>query len=280
MTMQIRVFPTVLALAGALMTMPEATTTAASASGRQSQRSSDDWCRDQGRNYEDAGFCEVRELTVPTSGSLSVNASPNGGIKVEGAPRSDVFLRARIVAAASSEDRARQIVSEVRVQPSGDRIEAEGPQNLGRRESWHVSYELLVPMQMSLSLKTVNGGLSVKGVEGRIEATTTNGGVRLTDMAGDVRGRTTNGGIDVDLDGASWRGEGLDVQTSNGGVRVAIPDGYSASLEASTVNGGLNSDFPVTLDGRRSRNIHATLGAGGATIRVRTSNGGVRITRK
>jgi hypothetical protein len=280
MTMKMRLFQTTLALGGALIPMPDATTTTASAPDAQAQRSSDDWCRDQGRNYEHAGFCEVRELTVPTSGSLSVDASPNGGIKVEGAPRSDVFLRARIVAAASSEERARQIASEVRVQPSGDRIEAEGPQNLARREWWQVSYELLVPMQMSLSLKTVNGGLSVKGVEGRIEATTTNGGVRLTDVAGDVRGRTTNGGIDVDLDGTSWRGEGLDVQTSNGGVRVAIPDGYSARLEAATVNGGLNSDFPVMLNGRRSRNIEATLGGGGAPIRVRTSNGGVRITRK
>lgn len=277
MTKKLRVFPTVLALVGALVSIPDATPAASEA---QARRNSDDWCRDQGWGDDRAGFCEVRELTVPTSGSLAVDASPNGGIQVEGAPRADVFVRARIVATASTEDRARQIAGEVRVQPSGDRIDAEGPQNLGRREGWHVSYELLVPTQMSLSLRTVNGGLSVRGVEGRIEATTTNGGVRLRDVAGDVRGRTTNGGIDVDLDGASWRGEGLDVQTSNGGVRVAIPDGYSATLEAATVNGGLNSDFPVTVDGRRARRIEATLGAGGAPIRVRTSNGGVRITRK
>jgi DUF4097 and DUF4098 domain-containing protein YvlB len=117
-------------------------------------------------------------------------------------------------------------------------------------------------------------------VEGRLEFGTTNGGVRLTNVAGDVRGRTTNGGVDIDLDGPAWRGEGLDVQTSNGGVRLAIPDGYSAQLEAGTVNGGLNSDFPLTVKGRINRDIEATLGAGGAPIRVRTSNGGVRITRK
>jgi hypothetical protein len=238
----------------------------------QRRGDSDDWCRQQGWGDDRAGFCEVRELTV--------DASPNGGIRVEGSARYDVLVRARIVATAASEDRARQIAAGVRVQPSGDRLEAEGPTGLGRREGWSVSYDLSVPMQMALSLKTVNGGVSIRDVEGRIDFTTTNGGVRLTNVAGDVRGRTTNGGVDIDLDGPSWRGEGLDVQTSNGGVRLAIPDGYSARLEAGTVNGGLNSDFPMTVRGRLTRDIEATLGGGGAPIRVRTSNGGVRITRK
>lgn len=241
---------------------------------------SDDWCRQQNWGDDRAGVCEVRELTMPTSGSLAVDASPNGGIKVEGAQRYDVQVRARVVATATSEDRARQIASAVRVQPSGDRLEAEGPTGLGRRESWSVSYELSVPMQMALALKSVNGGVSIRDVEGRIEFATTNGGVRLTNVGGDVRGRTTNGGVDIELDGAAWRGEGLDVQTSNGGVRLSIPEGYSARLEAGTVNGGLNSDFPMTVRGRINRDIEATLGAGGAPIRVRTSNGGVRITRK
>ena len=122
----------------------------------------------------------------------------------------------------------------------------------------------------------------MRGVEGQIEFTTTNGGVRLTNVNGDVRGRTTNGGVDIELDGATWQGEGLDVQTSNGGVRISVPEHYSARLEASTTNGGLNSDFPVMTRGlgRRPREIEATLGGGGAPIRVRTSNGGVKISKR
>jgi len=247
------------------------------------RQDSDDWCRDQNQDRDRAGFCEVRELTLPTSGSLTVDASPNGGIKVEGAPRYDVHLRARVVATAGTEERARQIAGLVRVQSSGDRVSAEGPSQpdgLQRRESWSVSYELAVPMQMSLALKSTNGGVSIRDVEGRIEFTTTNGGVRLANVGGDVQGRTTNGGVDIELDGATWRGEGLNVQTTNGGVRLSIPENYSARLEAGTTNGGVNSDFPVMSQGRRTRDIDATLGAGGAPIRVRTSNGGVRITKK
>lgn len=243
----------------------------------------DDWCgRDQEWSSDRAEFCEVRELTMGSAGSLAVDASPNGGISVEGAARSDVHVRARVTATAATRARAREIAAAVRVQPSGDRIESDGPTGLGRRESWSVSYRIAVPRQMGLQLRTVNGGIAVRNVEGRIEVETSNGGVKLAGVAGDVRGRTTNGGVAVDLDGPAWHGEGLDVETSNGGVTIAIPDGYSARLEAGTVNGGLRSDFPATTtaDGRRRRTFEATLGSGGATIRVRTSNGGVRITRK
>jgi putative adhesin len=241
---------------------------------------SDDWCRQQNWGNDRAGVCEVRELTFASAGSLMVDASPNGGIKVEGAPRYDIQMRARVVATAMTEDRARQIASAVRIQPAGDRIEADGPSGLGQREGWHVSYELSVPMQTNLSLKSTNGGVSIRDVEGRLEFTTTNGGVKLANVGGDVRGRTTNGGVDIELDGATWRGEGLDVQTSNGGVKIAIPDDYSAQLQVGTTNGGMNSDFPIAVKGRLNRDIDATLGGGGAPIRVRTSNGGVRITKK
>jgi hypothetical protein len=42
----------------------------------------------------------------------------------------------------------------------------------------------------------------------------------------------------------------------------------------------MNIDFPLTVQGRIDRQINATLGNGGPYIRVRTSNGGLRITKK
>ena len=262
-----------LALATVLLTFP---------SPGKAQQRGDDWCDRNNWSSDRAEFCEVRELTMGSAGSLGVDASPNGGISVEGAGRSDIHVRARVSARAETEARARQIAAAVRVQPSGDRLETDGPSGLDRGESWSVSYRITVPRQMGLDLKTVNGGISVRDVEGRIELETNNGGVNLSGVAGDVRGRTTNGGVSVDLDGPAWQGEGLDLETSNGGVTIAVPDGYSARLEAGTVNGGLRSDFPTTTasDGRRRRSFEATLGSGGAPIRVRTSNGGVRIRRK
>jgi hypothetical protein len=61
---------------------------------------------------------------------------------------------------------------------------------------------------------------------------------------------------------------------------VTLPDGYSAHLETATVNGGMEIDFPVMVQGRIGRRISADLGKGGPTIRVTTTNGGVTIGRK
>jgi hypothetical protein len=240
---------------------------------------SQDWCR--GERWGDReGVCEVRQYTLMGAGTLSVDASPNGGIQVQGGARGDVLVEAKVVATADSQQRAREIASGVRVDAAGDKVTAEGPGGLGRREGWHVSYRLAVPNQMSLSLRSSNGGITVNDVEGRIEFRTVNGGVKLSGLAGEVTGRTSNGGVDVDLHGPTWVGAGLDVETSNGGVRLRIPAQYSARLEAGTVNGGFEIDFPVTVQGRVDREITANIGAGGPLIRVRTSNGGVKVTRK
>jgi DUF4097 and DUF4098 domain-containing protein YvlB len=119
-------------------------------------------------------------------------------------------------------------------------------------------------------------------VTGNMRFDTTNGGVRLQDIGGRVNGETRNGGLNVMLSGNRWEGEGLDVETSNGGVTMAIPDGYNAELETRTVNGGLRIDFPITVQGELTgrRGLSTTLGSGGPLVRARTTNGGVKITRR
>lgn len=102
-------------------------------------------------------------------------------------------------------------------------------------------------------------------------------------LAGRVSGSTRNGGLVVNLGGSRWEGDGIDVETSNGGVTLAIPDGYNAALDASTTNGGLRVDFPVTVQGTlsgRRNTLSTTLGSGGPEVRVRTTNGGVKIGRR
>ena len=81
------------------------------------------------------------------------------------------------------------------------------------------------------------------------------------------------------LTGDTWEGAGLDVTTTNGGVRLRIPDDYSARLETGTVHGGIDIDFPVTVQGRIGREFSTTLGKGGRLVQVATTNGGVRVTR-
>lgn len=241
-----------------------------------------DPCRNGGR-YRDNDYeqhCEVRESTT-AAGPLNVDAGQNGGIVVEGWDQAGIRVRAAVHAAARSSARAKEIADQVQVQVGGGRVYATGP-NLDRREWWSVSYRINVPRHNDLDLRANNGGINIAGVNGNMRFETVNGGVRLEDIGGRVNGETRNGGLNVSLSGDRWDGEGLDVQTSNGGVTLRLPENYNAELETRTVNGGLSIDFPLTVQGELNsrRGINATLGAGGPVVRVRTTNGGVRVGRR
>ena len=58
-----------------------------------------------------------------------------------------------------------------------------------------------------------------------------------------------------------------------------MPEDYSARLETRTVNGNVDIDFPVTVQGSIGRSISTTLGDGGPLVRAVTTNGQVRVSR-
>ncbi|MEJ2501880.1 MAG: hypothetical protein P8177_00970 [Gemmatimonadota bacterium] len=218
-------------------------------------------------------YCETREYALSPHDRIEVDAGQNGGLAVTGWDRDEVRLIARIQA-SSRDDDPRALAREIRIR-TGERIAAEGPRSWGRGSGWSVSFDLMVPRRTDLRLAASNGGIRLAELSGVVEARTTNGGIHLLGGAGDVRGETTNGGLHVELLGDRWDGAGLDLQTTNGGVEIVVPRGYSAELETGTVNGGMRLDLPVTVQGRIDRRIRTTLGDGGPLIRALTTNGGV-----
>jgi hypothetical protein len=137
-----------------------------------------------------ARYCEVREQTTAAVGLLSVDPGENSGATVKGWSRNEVLVRSR--------------------------VEGRGASDAG----WSVSFEIFVPQATSLTLKTVNGGITVSDIRGSLRFEATNGGVNLTRLAGDVAGSTVNGGINLELAGTTWDGSQVQVTTENGGVRL------------------------------------------------------------
>jgi DUF4097 and DUF4098 domain-containing protein YvlB len=222
--------------------------------------------------------CEMKEQTLPAPmGAIHINPGQNGGVTVRGWDRADVLMRSRIDTSAPSDAEARQIASQIRLSSGSGQIQADGPDN-DRDHNWSVSYEIFAPHNSDIDATAHNGGIHLSDLRGKIQFRAVNGGVTLQHLAGDVQGRTANGGLTVELTGDHWDGAGMNVETTNGGVKLGVPANYSAHVETSTVNGGMNVDFPVTMQGRFSdHELSFNLGAGGAPIRVVTTNGGVRI---
>lgn len=239
-------------------------------------------CRDLLNHDRIKNHCEIKEQTLPATGSVNVDGKRNGGVSIKGWDRNEVLLRYRVQTAAPSQAEADQLAREIRVETNGHRIQAEGPEERDNYH-WYVTYEVFVPRRTNLSLEARNGGISISDVYGKIDFSTTNGGVSLRKVGGAVRGSTTNGGVHVELSGDRWNGEELNVRTTNGGVNLSVPENYSAHLETGTDNGNVSFDFPVnvalTQRGRMPKNISVYLGSGGPPVRVTTTNGGVRVTR-
>ena len=248
----------------------------------QAQNFSTSPCPDEGShsgwhfgNGEQA--CEVRSAVLPVvDGQLKVSGK-NGGIEVIGEDRRDIALEAKVIARGSSREDAVSRLHEIRVVTEGE-IHAEGPIENGNH-SWSVGYKLRVPRHLAANLRTENGGIALAGIDGPVNAETTNGGLSLRDLAGDVHAQTVNGGVSLSLSGDRWRGNGLFARSTNGGISVKVPDHFAAHLVASTVNGGLNVGFPVTVQGPMHKSIDTDINGGGPTVHLETTNGGVSISR-
>ena len=236
-------------------------------------------CR-EGNWYNDrlVSNCEIREQTLSPGGPIDIDGRQNGGVSVKGWDQGQVLVRARVQTGAPNADEAASLARQIKVEVNGGKIFASGPEN--RKDyHWDVSYEVFVPRHSDVSIETQNGGIAIAEVNGKIEFTAVNGGVVLKRVGGAVRGSTTNGGLVVELSGDRWDGEALDVSTTNGGVIMSVPENYSANLQTGTVNGSVNVDFPVAVQGRVTKQIAVNLGSGGALVKAMTTNGGVHLKR-
>ena len=238
----------------------------------------DEWCADgwQSREYETA--CEVREI-VTSADALDV-AATNGSVTVKRWDRSDVLVRARVTATARQATEAARLVDATEVTVRGGVVREETPDTA--RDRWvAVSYEVFAPGRTDLEATATNGPVNVHGLDGVVTVLATNGPVQLTGVSGDVGVWATNGPVGVTLDGRTWRGAGLDVTATNGPITVELPRDYSARLSAETRVGRISTDG---LDlPRRERASYVgdaldeTLGSGGAPVRLRATNGPVRL---
>jgi hypothetical protein len=242
----------------------------------------DDWISGDRRSIH---VCEAREFTLSQEESLQIDGSPNGSVSVTGWDRNEIQVRALVRSWDRDESAARDRLDEIVIDTDAT-IRARGPdvnyswRLFGRRDGgWNVDFEIMAPHETDLWIESVNGRIAVADVRGEVDAETTNGGISLTNVSAAVRGRTVNGGISAVLSDDTFDGDRFDVRTTNGGIVMQIPGDFSARLDIETVNGGVSSDFPVTREGRRNREVSATLGSGGPLIRARTVNGGVQIRR-
>ena len=153
-----------------------------------------------------------------------------------------------------------------------------GGHNETRDNDVEVDFEVRVPAGVRLVGATVNGEVSAESLDADVEATTVNGGV-IVSTRGLVEAATVNGSITATMGRADWKGP-LEFTTVNGAITLTLPSGVGAELRAETVNGSIDSDFPVTVQGRvNPSRLRGTIGEGGRELSLTTVNGSIRLRK-
>ena len=240
------------------------------------------------------------QLSAPLQpGSIFALQNFNGSVTVRGAGVNDCNVSATITARATTEDQAKELAEliEIQLQPSDGKLTAkmQKPDSI-KNKHFSIKFDVTVPNQTDLNLKTHNGAMKITNIKGdtraetfngsftaeRIAGTawlkTHNGSVKCTEISGDATLKTFNGGVKVFYSEDAPADCNVSMTTFNGGIELTPPPNFSAAVEASTHNGSVNTDLPITVTGELSKKkLVGTIGAGEGKLRLETFNGSIKI---
>jgi DUF4097 and DUF4098 domain-containing protein YvlB len=204
----------------------------------------------------------------------------NGSVQVDGWDKDEVEVSA-VKTAQNDPSDLDQVQIDVESAPGEVDVHTRYPNANSSGTSVVVEYHVHVPYRVLLAaVKTVNGSVSVRGVEGGGDLRSVNGDVEVTDSAGRFNAKTTNGDLRLQLRDVR-NGAPMDIETVNGSVVLSLPSDTRANLKVQNMNGDFSSELPVTAATAPSTvgAFSAKLGTGGGEISVRTINGGIRLVR-
>ncbi len=225
----------------------------------------------------------TRSYKLASGGRLEI-INVNGQISAEPSSGDSVEILAERTAKASSEDAAKDLLSRTEMREEvGDsrvRVEVRAPRWNGPGGQ-QIKWTIKVPKGVAVDLRTTNGGVTLRGLDGDIRARATNGGIKGRALiASNVDASVTNGGVEIELANAPSSGS-IDLESVNGGVELALPSESKADITARCVNGGIAvTGLELEIVGEQTRRkIEGKLNGGGARVTLETTNGGVRLTR-
>jgi hypothetical protein len=217
-----------------------------------------------------------------SAGSRLELINVNGRISAEPTDGTAIEVRAERSAKATSDEAAKEFLKsiEMREEVGTDRVRVEvRPPRVSGPSGHEFTWTIKVPHGVHVDLRTVNGGVHVKGLDAEVRARSTNGGITGTALTSTpVDAAVTNGGVEIELARPVSSGS-FELEAVNGGVSLNLPANSKADIAGRCVNGGISTTgLSLETVGEQSRRrLEATLNGGGARISLETVNGGVRI---
>jgi len=168
---------------------------------------------------------------------------------------------------------------------SADRDGCDDNHNGRSRENRHsidveVNYVVRVPAGVEFVAGIVSGDIEVEGLRSEVHAGTVDGDIYVstTEMA---TANTVSGSIEVQMGSTDW--DRLNFNTVSGDITLWLPAGIDTDVDFESLSGDIDSDFDITMTGRRSRRwigaeVEGYIGSQGTReLTFNTVSGDVRL---
>ena len=134
---------------------------------------------------------------------------------------------------------------------------------------------------------TSGGNIKIENTAGGVKADTSGGGIQITGSRGSIIADTSGGDILAELVSVNSNAETpITLDSSNGTIKVYLPDNFKATVYAEINRGGrsndtkIHSDFPLDITKQNNEVIaKGDINGGGNKVTLTTNNGEIYIKK-
>ncbi len=141
-----------------------------------------------------------------------------------------------------------------------------------------MTYAVRLPAGVRLDAATVDGDLSIEGIDTPARISTVDGNVTLKGMMPE-RISSVDGDVTLDIIGKFTHD--VHITTVDGEINLTLPADAALDVSVTAVDGDLTSDFPLTVAGKWGpRSMRGQINGGGPSLRMNSVDGSLKIHRR
>jgi len=130
----------------------------------------------------------------------------------------------------------------------------------------------------SIRLHTGDGSIEASELDGKCDASSGDGRIRLSGRFDVLSAKSGDGSVGVEALHGSKLDSGWSITSGDGSIEVALPADLPANIEASSGDGRITTDIPITMEGVLSKSrVHGKMNGGGSTLTIHTGDGSIHL---
>jgi hypothetical protein len=130
----------------------------------------------------------------------------------------------------------------------------------------------------SVRLHTGDGAIAASDLDGKCDASSGDGRIRLSGRFDVISAKSGDGSVGIEALHGSKLDSGWSITSGDGSIDVGIPADLPVNIEASSGDGRITTDIPITMEGVMSKSrVHGKMNGGGSTLTIHTGDGSIHL---